>query len=135
MERQARCTLKVKGLDCPSEVPPIRSALDGAPGVCSIDINPPEGTVAVDFDPDVTDPSELADRVSRIAGMATEPLSEALAITPSLDEPDGSWRSRFGHWGWTTVSGLALVVGAAADFFTSPENFLKKIDLFFPKGL
>jgi Cd2+/Zn2+-exporting ATPase len=117
MERQARCTLKVEGLDCPSEVPPIRSALDGAPGVSSIDINPPEGTVAVDFDPKVTNPADLAGRVARLAGMATEPLSnDAPAIAPARDEPDPSSSPWLDRWGWTIVSGLALAVGAAADW-------------------
>ncbi|QDV36027.1 heavy metal translocating P-type ATPase [Tautonia plasticadhaerens] len=115
MERPARCTLRVEGLDCPHEVSPIRGALEGAPGVLGLDFDPPGGTVAVSFDPGLTDPTSLTRRIRDGAGMAAEPVVEAPMIARG-SEGEGSWRAFRSRWGATGSSGLALAIGAAADW-------------------
>ncbi len=53
---RARCTLKVRGLDCPVEVAALRAALDEAPGVGPLGFDLIHGLMTVDYDPDATDP-------------------------------------------------------------------------------
>jgi Cd2+/Zn2+-exporting ATPase len=115
MERPARCTLRVEGLDCPNEVSPIRKALDGSPGVIGLAFDPAGGTVAVDFDPKVTDPPGLARRVTERAGMAADPVLEVPVVVRAQDEME-TWRTRLSRWGATASSGTALTVGAAVDW-------------------
>ncbi|RUL81926.1 heavy metal translocating P-type ATPase [Tautonia sociabilis] len=115
MERLARCTLRVEGLDCPGEVPPIRSALDGRPGVIELAFDPQEGRVSVGFDPMVTDPIALAGLVTRGAGMRAEPVAEEPPIARGGGDEE-TWRVLAGRWGAATASGTALAVGAAADW-------------------
>ena len=75
---QARSTLKVHGLDCPSEVPAIRAALEGQPGVGELQFDPIEGLVTVAYDPRSTDPARLARRVTESSGMRAEVAQEGL---------------------------------------------------------
>jgi Cd2+/Zn2+-exporting ATPase len=106
----ARCTLKVRGLDCPSEVPPIRSALEGAPGVLGLAFDPPAGTVAIAFDPSATDPAALARLVGERAGLAAAVQAGPVAGAAASEGP-----SALRRWGPTAASGLALGLGLLLD--------------------
>ena len=118
MERQARCTLKVRGLDCPNEVLPIRSALEGMPGVLGMDFDPTGGTVAVDYEPGRVGPDLLARRIVEQAGMHAEPVG-ALPVVGGAEDAEGR-RARRARWAWTAASGLSLGVGAASDAAGGP---------------
>lgn len=112
---RARCTLTVHGLDCPSEVPPIRSALEGGPGVLGLAFDPPAGKVAIEYDPDATDPLALAGRVTARAKMRTEVVGEARP----RDEPPRPWY-REPRWVVTFASGAALGLGVLMSFLGAP---------------
>ncbi len=103
---QERCTLRVHGLDCPGEVPPIRAALEGRPGVIDLLFDPVAGTVAVDYESDRTTPSTLAGLVSEKSGMKAE---VALAVI----EPAPRTLAR---WLPTILSGLSLGAGMIASW-------------------
>src|SRR5205823_6057039 len=107
----ARCTLRVRGLDCPGEVPPIRSALEGTPGVLALAFDPVGGTVAIDFDPDRADPPSLAERVTKGSGMAAEVALATVEPPPA---------STIGRWLPTIGSGVALLVGMAFSWAEAP---------------
>ena len=66
---QARCTFKVKGLDCPVEVDALNAALSGRPGVSALGFDLLHGTMTVDYDPAATGPDALIGRVAERAGM------------------------------------------------------------------
>ena len=101
----ARCVLKVRGLDCPAEVPPLRAALEGSPGVRGLTFDPPAGTVSVAFDPSQVHPLELVARIAGHAKMAAEVLDAAL---PDLSTtPPRAW--------WPVISsGVLLGLGMLA---------------------
>ena len=48
---RARCTLKVRGLDCPVEANALRAALEQAPGVGTLGFDLIHGMMTVDYDP------------------------------------------------------------------------------------
>ncbi len=102
---RARCTLKVRGLDCPVEVIALRSAMEGAPGVGTLGFDLIHGMMTVDYDPDATGPAALARRVATRAGMHAEPAGSP--------EAAGGWWSRHGRTATTAGSGLALLAGLA----------------------
>ncbi len=104
---RSRCVLKVRGLDCPAEIPPIRAALERAPGVAGLAFDPTAGTVAIDFDPTKTAPAALARRVAEGAGMAAEPMAEG----PATDEA-GARDRRAGRLRRALVSGSGGALGA-----------------------
>ena len=58
MTNQPRCTLHVRGLDCPSEAQALRAALQDAPGVTSLGFDLINGLMTVDYDAEQTDPQE-----------------------------------------------------------------------------
>jgi Cd2+/Zn2+-exporting ATPase len=113
---QARCTLKVHGLDCPSEVPPIRAALEGSPGVIALAFAPTEGTVAVEFDPAAADPLALANRVSERAGMRAEVLAGPVVRAPEAVSGPSTLR----RWMPVIGSGLALALGTVLGWLSAP---------------
>ncbi len=100
---RARCTLKVRGLDCAVEVAALRSALENAPGVGTLGFDLIHGMMTVDYDPEATEPAALVRRITTRAGMRAE-----LAGAP---EVSGGWWSRNGRWASTAASGLALLAG------------------------
>ncbi len=106
---QARCTLQVKGLDCPVEVDALNAALKGTPGVSSIGYDLIHGTMTVDYDPAATGPDLLIDRVSIRAGMHATLLG-----SPEVERPAPAWRLFLERWGTTAGSGLALLAGVVA---------------------
>jgi Cd2+/Zn2+-exporting ATPase len=115
---RARCTLKVHGLDCPSEVPPLRRALEGATGVSGLVFDPPAGTVEVAYDPSATDPTALAGLVGERAGMRAEVLAGPVVTQGAPASPAPSTLRR---WGPTLASGLALGIGLAMDWLGGPS--------------
>jgi Zn2+/Cd2+-exporting ATPase len=110
---QARCTLKVDGLDCPAEAGPLREALEGAPGVAGIGFDLIHGTISVDYEPGATDPAALVRRIAERTGMRAEPIGQAVAP----DEHDHPGASR---WAATVGSGLALAAGMILSWSGGP---------------
>ena len=102
---RARCTLKVRGLDCPVEANALRAALEQAPGVGTLGFDLIHGMMTVDYDPDLAEPSALVRRIKARAGMQAD-----LAGSPEVAE---GWWSRHGRWATTAASGLALAAGMA----------------------
>ncbi len=113
---QARCTLKVHGLDCPSEVPPIRAALEGSPGVIAVAFAPTEGTVEVEFDPVAADPLALANRVSERSGMRAEVFAGPVVRAPEAVSGPSTLR----RWMPVIGSGLALALGTVLGWLSAP---------------
>ena len=107
---QARCTLRVHGLDCPGEVPPIRAALEGFSGVLDLLFDPAAGSVAVDYDTSLVDPLALANRVSQKSGMRAE---VALAVVEPQPRPITKWLPTIG-------SGVCLAIGMALSYLAYP---------------
>ena len=109
---QSRCTLSVRGLDCPNEVETLRAALEGSPGVTRLGFDLLHGLMIVDYETSVIDREGLLRRVRERAGMqadlagAGQPETASPALT--------SWWSRHGRWVSTVSSGLALGIGLAA---------------------
>ncbi len=114
---QNRATIRVQGLDCPSEVPPIRRALEGQPGVSALAFDPSGGTVEVTFDPSQTNPIALARRVTESAGMKAQAIVGPVlsAGAPAAGAPAATGRvplaERLHRWGPVLGSGLALGLG------------------------
>ena len=107
---QARCTLRVHGLDCPGEVPPIRAALEGFSGVLDLLFDPAAGSVTVDYDTSLVDPLALANRVSQKSGMRAE---VALAVVEPQPRPITKWLPTIG-------SGVCLAIGMALSYLAYP---------------
>jgi len=103
---RARCTLKVRGLDCPVEANALRAALEKAPGVGTLGFDLIHGMMTVDYDPEATGPPALIRRVKAKAGMQAE-------LAGAAESAEGWW-SRHGRWATTAASGLALLAGMAA---------------------
>ena len=108
MMSQSRCTLSVRGLDCPNEVETLRAALAGSPGIASTSgfdlIN---GLMTVDYAegrdrPGSTGPADP--RAGRDGG-------RRWSAGPRRRLPPPSWWSRHGRLVSTAGSGLALGLG------------------------
>jgi Cd2+/Zn2+-exporting ATPase len=101
---QAQCTLRVHGLDCPGEVPAIRSALAGGTGVSDLVFDLLNGTVKVTFDAALVDGLTLARRVTEKSGMKAEIIvGEVLEHETSIN----GW----GRWAPTIASGIFMTLG------------------------
>ena len=100
---QARCTLTVQGLDCPTEMDAIRAAFKDVPGILGLGFDLIHGTVTVDYEPEALRPSHLIDRLAQRARMQATLLGE-----PQVRE---TWWSRHGRWATTAGSGAALLLG------------------------
>src|SRR5271165_739410 len=107
---QSRCTLSVRGLDCPNEVETLRAALEGSPGVTRLGFDLIHGLMTVDYETSVIDHEGLLRRVRERAGMQAELAGQPETASPALT----SWWSRHGRWVSTVSSGLALGIGLAA---------------------
>jgi Cd2+/Zn2+-exporting ATPase len=115
----ARCTLKVEGLDCAAEVAAIRKALDGLSGVADLNFDLIHGTVNVTYDPEVVEPSALAERIRERAG-----LRATLAGTIEEEEAAGWW-SRYGDWVTTAGSGLFLLLGVIGPWLGASSGLVR----------
>src|SRR5271165_6542854 len=115
---QSRCTLSVRGLDCPNEIEILRAALEGSPGVTRLGFDLIHGLLTVDYETGVIDHEGLLLRVRERAGMQAD-----LAGQPATLSPDStSWWLRHGRWASTVGSGLALGIGLAAAWLNPMLN-------------
>lgn len=115
-DRNSRCTLSVRGLDCPSEVPAIQAALDAAAGVLDFDVVPADGLVVVTYDSSRTDPTKLARTISESTGMVTSQISDF----PKVLRESERLPVRSFPWTATALSGLALAVALGLDYGRGP---------------
>jgi len=120
-----RCTLKVRGLDCPVEAAALRAALEGSPGVGDLGFDFDRGTMVVVHDPAVVDPPGLVRRVAERAGMHAEVVGPVPATAPGLTvvtppAPPSPWWSGRERLIATLGSGLALLAGSAIDWSGGP---------------
>ena len=90
---RSRCTLRVEGMDCPAEVPPLRAALERHPGVSDLGFDPIHGLMTVDYDPDRVDVPALVLAIAKSAGMKAESVDQDGSIEPK--------RAFFARWGPT----------------------------------
>ena len=74
---QSRCTLSVRGLDCPNEVETLRAALEGSPGVTRLGFDLIHGLMTVDYETSVIDHEGLLRRVRERAGMQADLAARA----------------------------------------------------------
>jgi Cd2+/Zn2+-exporting ATPase len=109
---QSRCTLSVRGLDCPNEVEILRAALEGSPGVKQLSFDLINGLLTIDYESSLVDHQSLLRRVRERAGMEANLAGQPEPAEPALL----SWWSRHGRWVSTMGSGLALVIGLAASW-------------------
>src|SRR4051794_29803986 len=103
---QARCTLEVKGLDCPSEVAALRAALEDQPDVTGLGFDLIHGVMTVDYTAGAVDPGGLARLIAERTGMPATVQGQ-----PETSGP--SWWSQHERWILTVGSGLALALGMA----------------------
>src|SRR3954464_15995876 len=106
MMSQSRCTLSVRGLDCPNEVGTLRAALPGSRGIHHLGFDLITGLMTVDYAEGATDPGALVRLIRERAGMEA-----ALVGRPEATAPTSSWWSRNGRLVATTGSGMALGLG------------------------
>ena len=118
---QSRCTLSVRGLDCPNEVEILRAALEGSPGVTRLGFDLIHGLMTVDYETSVIDHEGLLRRVRERAGMQADLAGQPETASPALT----SWWSRHGRWVSTVSSGLALGIGLAAAWLGPMLNLEK----------
>ncbi|WP_435020528.1 heavy metal translocating P-type ATPase [Tundrisphaera sp. TA3] len=112
---RAKCTLKVRGLDCPVEVAALSAALERAPGVSTLGFDLIHGILSVDYDPEATDPAALVRRIASRAGMKAE-----LAGDPEVSAP--GWWEKNSRWATTAASGVALLVGVVIGYAGGPDR-------------
>jgi Zn2+/Cd2+-exporting ATPase len=103
---QARCTLQVRGLDCPKEVDSINAALNDQVGVGRLGFDLIHGTATIDYDDELVDPEAIIRRIAERAGLQAK-------LEGSVEKTAPSWWSQHGRWVVTGGSGLALAVGLA----------------------
>ena len=103
---EARCTLQVRGLDCPKEVDSITAALKDRAGVARLGFDLIHGTMTVDYDDDQVEPAGLARLITERTGLQS-------TLEGEVERTDPSWWSRYGRWVVTLGSGLALAAGMA----------------------
>src|SRR5947199_7479767 len=104
---QARCTLRVRGLDCPNEVEVIRGALKDQPGVTGLGFDLIQGMMTVDYAEGAVNPQGLARLIAERTGMQATIEGQPEATQPS-------WWSQSERWILTAGSGLALALGLAS---------------------
>src|SRR5271154_162046 len=103
---EARCTLQVRGLDCPKEVDSLTAALNDQAGVARLGFDLIHGTMTIDYDDELVDPETIIRRIAEKTGLQSTLEGEVERTVPS-------WWSRHGRWVVTLGSGLALAVGMA----------------------
>jgi Cd2+/Zn2+-exporting ATPase len=110
---RARCTIQVRGLDCPREVDSLRAALSSQSGLAGTEFDLIHGTMTVDYDDGVAKPADLVRMIAERTGMAATLQADAERSEPS-------WSSRHQRQILTAGSGLALVLGLAVSWLGSP---------------
>ena len=81
---QSRCTLSVRGLDCPNEVETLRAALEGSPGVRRLGFDLINGLMTVDYARgDSTTPRDLVRLIRERAGMEAALVGRPEATAPA----------------------------------------------------
>ena len=87
---EARCTLQVRGLDCPKEVDSLTAALKDQSGVTRMGFDLIHGTMTIDYDDGLIDPQTFIRLIDERAGLQSslQGLVEPAAL---------SWWSRYGH--------------------------------------
>ncbi len=103
---QARCTLQVRGLDCPKEVDALSAALRDQPGVKGLGFDLIHGTMTVDYFEDLVD-------LDRLIGLIADRTSLQATRQGDVERIAPSWWSRHRRWVLTGSSGLALASGVA----------------------
>jgi Cd2+/Zn2+-exporting ATPase len=103
---QARCTLAVEGLDCPTEAELLRSAVGHLPGVVAVSFDLIHGTMSVDYTQGGVDPEELIRVIAERTGMRASQGARA-------QQPASPWWSLDQGWVLTAGSGVALALGLA----------------------
>jgi Cd2+/Zn2+-exporting ATPase len=103
---QARCTLQVRGLDCPTEVDSLSRALKGEPGITQLGFDLIHGMMTVDYDDAQVDPAE-------IVRLIAERTSLNASLQGQVERTVPSWWSRHGPWVVIALSGVALAAGTA----------------------
>ena len=111
---QARSTLQVQGLDCPTEAGALSAALLGTPGVLGLGFDLIHGTMTVDYEPSLTDPDRLIGLISSRTGM---PASVLGAPIVTAEAQEWSW---LGRWPLTAISGLTLLAAVVAWWIGGP---------------
>ena len=106
---EARCTLQVRGLDCPKEVDSLTAALNDQVGVSRLGFDLIHGTMTVDYDDELVDPQAIIGRIADKTGLQATLEGDVERTVPS-------WWSRQGRWVVTVGSGLALALGMAASW-------------------
>ena len=115
---EARCTLQVRGLDCPKEVDSLTAALKDQSGIARMGFDLIHGTMTIDYDDELIDPQALIRLISDRTGLHSNlqgPVEAAVA----------SWWSRYGRWVLTAGSGAALA-GAMAISWTGSRLGLEQ---------
>ena len=108
---QSRCTLSVRGLDCPNEVEILRAALEGSPGVTRLGFDLIHGLMTVDYESSMIDHEGLirrrpaSEQACRRAWRA-RPRRPSPALRPGGRGMGAGLRP--------SSSGLALAAGLAA---------------------
>lgn len=110
---QTACTLKVKGLDCPTEMGALQAALAGSQGVVGLTFDLIHGTMTVQYDDAITDPERLIGQIGTRAGMQASLLGRPV--------PTQSWWTRHSEWLRTAASGLALLAGMVVGWLGGPS--------------
>jgi Zn2+/Cd2+-exporting ATPase len=113
-----QCTLKVRGLDCPVEMNLLDASLENVPGVERLSYDLSLGTLTVDYDPAVTDPTALMDRIHHETGMDATLLEEpALKVLESGADPG---RAMLRRWAPIATSGVALMAALVLSYGGGP---------------
>ena len=107
---EARCTLHVRGLDCPKEVDSLSAALNDQAGVARLGFDLIHGTMTIDYDDALVDPGAMIRRISEQAGLSA-------TLEGDIERTVPTWWSRHGRWAATGGSGLALAVGTGLSWF------------------
>ena len=102
---QSRCTLSVRGLDCPNEVGTLRGPGRLA-GIDHLGFDLINGLMTVDYAEGATDPGALVRLIRDRAAMEA-----SLVGRPEAKAPPSSWWSRNSRLAATTGSGMALGLG------------------------
>ncbi len=106
---EARCTLQVRGLDCPKEVDSISAALNDHAGVTRLGFDLIHGTMTIDYDDELVDPEAMMRRIAEQTGLQSN-------LEGDVERTGPSWWSRHGRWVVTAGSGLALGLGGLGLF-------------------
>ncbi len=101
---EARCTLQVRGLDCPKEVDSITAAIKDQAGVMRLGFDLIHGTMTIDFDDSFIDPQTIIRLIRERAGLQS-------SLQGPVEPAAESWWSRYGRWVFTAGSGAALAGG------------------------